>query len=266
MKFVFWSLLAANALLFAFGRGLLGSAELEVREPARLAKQLAPSKLVLLSGQQAREVAGGAALEDTGAAADSGASGDAAPAAGAAAAPAVAPASVPASAPAAASATPATPAAPLFACLETEAFAQADARRFETRLARLELGARQTRLAVPFQEVSSYLVYLPPNGGKEGAESRVADLRERGVSDYFIMQGDSPMRWAVSLGAFKTEASARTMAADLAKQGVQGVRILPRGPQTNHFAYRFRDIDAPTRARVLEAGRGMEATVLHICK
>lgn len=242
LKFVFWALLAANALLFAYGRGLLGSADGEVREPARLTKQLAADKLVLLSGEQAQALAAAAKTDDTEAEAE-----EAAPAAPEPAAP------------------PA-PAAPAYACLETEAYPPPDARRFETRLARLELGARQMRLAVPYQEVSSHLVYLPPNGGKEGAERRVAELRERGISDYFVMQGDSPLRWAVSLGAFKTEASARTLAAELAKKGVQGVRVLPRGPQSNRFAYRFRDIDGPTRARILEAGRGMEATVLHICK
>lgn len=241
VKFVFWALLAANALLFAYGRGMLGSADGELREPARLTKQLAADKLVLLSGEQAQALAAAAKAEDGAAEEEAGAE----------------------EAPAPAAPAPATPA---YACLETEAFAAPDARRFETRLARLELGARQMRLAVPYQEVTSHLVYLPPNGGKEGAERRVAELRERGISDYFIMQGDSPMRWAVSLGAFKTEASARTLAAELAKKGVQGVRVLPRGPQSNRFAYRFRDIDGAMRARILEAGRGMEATVLHICR
>jgi len=241
VKFVFWALLAANALLFAYGRGLLGSADGELREPARLTKQLAADKLVLLSGEQAQVLAAAAKAEDSAAEANTEVEEAPAP-------------------------TPPAPATPAYACLETEAFAPPDARRFENRLARLELGARQMRLAVPFQEVTSHLVYLPPNGGKEGAERRVAELRERGISDYFIMQGDSPMRWAVSLGAFKTEASARTLAAELAKKGVQGVRVLPRGPQSNRFAYRFRDIDGPTRARILEAGRGMEATILHICR
>lgn len=243
VKFVFWALLAANALLFAYGRGLLGSVDAEVREPARLRSQVAPDKLVLLTGEQAQTLV---------AAAKAGEADTAAPSEAAAPAEAEPPAPV--------------PAAPAFACLETEAFAAGDARRFETRLARLDLGARQTRLAIPFQEVTSHLVYLPPQGGKEGADRRVAELRERGVSNFFIMQGDSPLRWAVSLGVFKTEAGARTLAAELAKQGVQGVRILPRGPQTNRFAYRFRDIDAPTRTRIVEAGRGFPAAVLHICK
>lgn len=246
LKFVFWALLAANALLFAYGRGLLGKVDADVREPARLRNQVAPDRLVLLSGEQAQALAAAAKLEEPEAETEA-----EAPAAAAPEQP------VPA---------PVAPAAPAFACLETDAFAAADARRFETRLARLALGARQTRLAIPFQEVTSHLVYLPPAGGKEGADRRVADLRERGITNFFIMQGDSPLRWAVSLGVFKTETSARTLAAELAKQGVQGVRILPRGPQTNRFAYRFREIDAPTRARIVEAGRGFPAAVLHVCR
>jgi hypothetical protein len=236
-------LLCANALLFAYGRGLLGSFEGEAREPARLRNQLAADKLVLLSGAQAQALAQAVAQ---------------APAPAATATGTTAAAELPAA--------PAPAASPLVACVETDAFTAFDARRFKTRLARLDLGERQTRLTVPFQEVSSYMVYLPPQGGKEGADRRTAELRERGVSNSFVMQGESPLRWAISLGVFKTEAAARSESARLARQGVANVRILARGPQTQRFAYRFRDIDAEIRSRIVEAGRGMPAAVLHICR
>ncbi|QNA87848.1 SPOR domain-containing protein [Massilia sp. Dwa41.01b] len=139
-------------------------------------------------------------------------------------------------------------------------------RRFETRLAPLDLGTRQTRLTVPFQEVTSYMVYLPSQGSKEAADRRVAQLQEQGVTSFFVVQGDSPMKWAISLGVFKSDAAAHAEVANLAKKGVQGVRILPRGPQTQRFAYRFRGIDTGIRASIVEAGRNMPAAVLHICK
>jgi len=240
LRFVFWALLCANALLFAYGRGLLGSFEAETHEPARVRNQLAADRLVLLSGAQAEAIAAAAA-----------------PAEEEAEAPVEAPAAVPVAA---------APPSPAVACVETEAFAAGDARRFETRLARLDLGARQTRLTVPFQEVTSHLVYLPPANGKEGADRRTAELRERGVSNSFVMQGDSPLKWAISLGVFKTETAARNEAARLTKLGVAGVRVLPRGPQSQRFAYRFRDIDAAIRNQIVAAGRGMPAAVLHICR
>jgi len=242
LRFVFWALLCANALLFAYGRGFLGSPDGDTREPARLRSQLAADKLVLLSGAEAQAIADAAAATE-------------------AATETTAAAEVPA----VPEPTPA-PASPAVPCVETDAFTAFEARRFETRLAALDLGARQTRLTVPFQEVSSYMVYLPPQGGKEGADRRTADLRERGVSNSFVMQGDSPLRWAISLGVFKTEAAASSEQARLAKQGVANVRILPRGPQSQRFAYRFRDIDTEIRGRIVDAGRGMAASVLHICR
>ena len=241
MRFVFWALLCANALLYAYGRGFLGSVEHEAREPARLRNQLAAGKLVLLSGAQAQAIAQAATPAET--------------------APELTPAPE-----VAAIALPAAAPSPAVACVETEAFAAGDARRFETRLARLDLGTRQTRLTVPFQEVTRHLVYIAPQGGKEGADRRTAELRERGVTNSFVMQDDSPLKWAISLGMFKTEASARLEAARLTRQGVANVRVLGRGPQSQRFAYRFREIDAEIRNRIVEAGRGMPAAVLHICR
>ena len=246
LRFVFWALLCANALLFAWGRGFLGGAEPEQREPARLRNQLAADRLVLLTGAQAQAIAQAAAPAEPPAESSAAAEAPAQPAA----------AAVPAAA----------PAAPAVACVETDAFPAFEARRFETRLKRLDLGERQTRLTVPFQEVTSHLVYLPPQGGKEGADRRTAELRERGVTNSFVMQGDSPLRWAISLGVFKTETAARSESARLTKLGIANVRILPRGPQTQRFAYRFRDIDAELRNRIVEAGRGLPAAVLHVCR
>ena len=242
VRFVFWALLCANALVFAYGQGLLGNLDGGVREPARLRNQIAADRLVLLTGEQAQALAAAAAPPDAGAGAE------------------------PAAPPAAAVPAALAAAAPVLACLETDAFTAGDARRFETRLARLGLGERQARLTVPFQEVTSHLVYLAPQGGKEGADRRSAELRERGVTSFFVMQGESPLRWAISLGVFKTEAAARVHAATLAKQGVQNVRIMPRGRESQRFAYRFRDIDGAVRSSIVEAGRGMPAAVLHVCR
>ena len=244
LRFVLWALLCANALLFAYARGFLGSAEFDAREPARLRNQLAADKLVLLSGAQAQAIAQAATPAETAPDTDS---------AAAAEAPAE-PAPV------------AAVAAPAVACVETDAFAAGEARRFETRLARLDLGTRQTRLTVPYQEVTRHLVYLPPQGGKEGADRRTAELRERGVTNSFVMQEDSPLKWAISLGVFKSDTAARAEAARLAKQGVANVRVIGRGPQSQRFAYRFRGIDTEIRTRIVEAGRGLSAAVLHTCR
>lgn len=235
LKFVFWALLAGNAVLFAYGQGYLGTVEGGEREPQRLKNQLAGERMVMLTALEARAAAAAVA--------------EAAP-------PAVEtpPEPVPA------------PAPQTIACTQAGVFAAADARRFETRIDRLGFRDRQSRIGVPFQEVTSHLVYLPPNGGKEGADKRVAELKEKGVENFFVMHGDSPLRWAVSLGVFKSEAAAQGLVAALNKQGVRGVRVLPRGPQGTRAAWQFRNLTEEERTRLAGIADDFSGVQLSQCK
>jgi hypothetical protein len=226
LKFVFWALLGANGVLLAYGQGLLGQPGDAAREPARLKNQLAPERMQQLTPTQARQAAQSAAPAPQAEVAMS--------------APEPAPEPAPAPVP-----------RNLVACMQAGPFSTADARRFEARVARLGLAPRQSRIEIPYQEVTSRLVYLPPNGGREGAQRRVAELRERGVTNFFIMQNDtSPLRYAISLGVFKSDGAAQKLVADLQRQGVRGVRILPRGPQVTRAGYQYRQIDAAERDRL----------------
>lgn len=226
LKFVFWALLGANGVLLAYGQGLLGQPGDAAREPARLKNQLAPERMQQLTPTQARQAAASAAPQPQ--------------------VEVAAPLPEPAPAP-----VPVPVARDLVACVQAGPFSTADARRFEARVARLGLTPRQSRIEIPYQEVTSRLVYLPPNGGREGAQRRVAELRERGVTNFFIMQNDtSPLRYAISLGVFKSDGTAQKLVADLQRQGVRGVRILPRGPQVTRAGYQYRQIDADERDRL----------------
>ena len=237
LKFVFWALLGANGVLLAYGQGLLGQPGDAAREPARLKNQLAPERMQQLTPTQARQAAASAAPQPQ----------------AEVAAPMPEPAPV-----------PVPVARDLVACVQAGPFSTADARRFEARVARLGLTPRQSRIEIPYQEVTSRLVYLPPNGGREGAQRRVAELRERGVTNFFIMQNDtSPLRYAISLGVFKSDGAAQKLVADLQRQGVRGVRILPRGPQVTRAGYQYRQIDAAERDRltgIADNYNGVEVT------
>ena len=237
LKFVFWALLGANGVMLAYGQGLLGQPGDGAREPARLKNQLAPERMQQLTPTQARQAAASAAPQPQ----------------AEVAAPMPEPAPV-----------PVPVARDLVACVQAGPFSTADARRFEARVARLGLTPRQSRIEIPYQEVTSRLVYLPPNGGREGAQRRVAELRERGVTNFFIMQNDtSPLRYAISLGVFKSDGAAQKLVADLQRQGVRGVRILPRGPQVTRAGYQYRQIDAGERDRltgIADNYNGVEVT------
>lgn len=214
LKFIFWTLLGLNAVLFAYGQGALGSFKTEEREPARIKNQINTDKLKL-------QLAGLAPLLPA-----------------------------PARAPVAAPAAEAAPASVLLACTEIGNFAAPEARRFERQLAPLALGDRQSQEEVAVQEISSHMVMIPPLGSKEAAEKKAGELKAQGVSNYFIMNDSAPMKWAISLGVFKSEAAAQTLMAALKKQGVTGAKIAGRSSAGTRLVYRFRNIDAETRAKL----------------
>ncbi|CAM3095780.1 SPOR domain-containing protein [Janthinobacterium lividum] len=227
LKFVFWLLAGVNLLVLAIGQGYLGSFRTETREPARLKNQLQAGKLTLLTQEQAT-----------------------APAAEEGATP-----------------TAAAPAPPTsYACTEVGNFLLADGRRFEAQVAALDLGDRQSRRNVAGQEISSYMVYIPPQGSKEGADRKAGELKQLGVTNYFIMNESSPLRWGISLGVFKSETSAQSQLASLNKQGVHSARVAPRYSAGKQLAYQFRDLDAATRARLEKIKTQFPDQELRNCK
>lgn len=231
LKFVFWALLCLNGVLLAYGQGFLGAFKSAEHEPARLKNQVAPDKLKVITPEQAQAAGEQAASVET-------------------------------SAPA-----PASAAAPdTVACTEIGPFDSGEAKRFETRLERLDLGERQARISVPYQEVTSRLVYIPPLGSKEAAERKAAELRNLGISNFFIISNDSPIKWGISLGLFKADGAAQAMLASLGKQGVRSARILPRGPMGTRTAYQFRDLDADTRAKVIAIADKVGEAQVKACK
>jgi hypothetical protein len=238
LRFVFWSLLFLNAALFAYAQSYLGTSKGSEEERARIKPQLAPGKLVLLTNAQA----------------------DAAKVS-----PAPSPASPPAQA-AAQSSAPAAGAAKALACIDVGTFSAGESKRFESRLASLELGERQTRQAVQAQDVTSYLVNIPPQPSKDAADRKAAELRGLGVTNFFIMSGESPMKWAISLGVFKTESGAQTMLAQLNKQGVHSARVTPRGPAVTRYAYRFRDIEDDARERIVSVADAVSSAEVNNCR
>jgi hypothetical protein len=98
------------------------------------------------------------------------------------------------------------------------------------------------------QEVASYMVYIAAEDGREGADRRTAELRRLGLTDFYIMPESSPMRDAISLGLFKTEAAAKAYVGQLISKGVRSARIVERTASTNKVAFRLRDLNAADQA------------------
>ena len=225
LKILFWLLLLINGGLFALHQGYLGGLMADGREPQAMANQLQADKVQLLSASAVGALAPAAA-----------------PVAEPVAAPATAPVVAPKMVPVAVAKTS------LIACTEIGNFEPVEAKRFEEQLAALALGDRQARHNV--KEVASHMVYIPPQGDKDGADKKAGELKRMGLSNYFIIQDNSNLRWGISLGVFKTEVAAKNHLANLTQQGVRSARIGARSIISSKMAFQLHNLDAPTKARL----------------
>jgi hypothetical protein len=242
LKLFFWLLLIGNGVLFAMQRGYVGAATPERHEPQRLAQQLQPQTLSILPADSEKlkapvRPAVPADAGQDGKGAEDAAKSDMPASMQADAKPAAPPAPTP------------KPPVKLIACTEIGNFNSVEMRRFEAQLAALHLPVKATAHSV--QEVSSYMVYIPSQEGKDGADRRSAELRRLGIQDFYVMpesQANPALRWAISLGVFKTEEAAKAYIGQLIPQGVRSARIMARNLSSSRQAYQWRNIDPATKA------------------
>lgn len=254
MKFFFWLFLLGNGALFAYHQGHLADFFPKQHDPERMKQQLNADKIQLIGSE--------AALEKD-AASSSASSPATSPASPPVLAGALPPVSTPVPAPQAApqatptpAPTPApqavagtNPAAGQIACVEIGDFTVADAKGFETELVPLALGARQSRRNVP--QVSAYVVQMPPQGSKEAADKKAGELRNLKVTDFYVINDEnSPVRWSISLGVYKTKVAAQKQLDILNRQGVQTAVISPRTGNTNKLAYQWRNLSPDLVAKI----------------
>lgn len=113
------------------------------------------------------------------------------------------------------------------ACVVFAGLSVDQARELTARIARAGTGFKlsETRSDAP----SSWWVNIPPQGSREGADKKVAELRRLGVDDLFIMQDPGPNQFAVSLGLYKSELAATRLLDALKEKGVRSAQITARG-------------------------------------
>ncbi|HJV74609.1 MAG TPA: SPOR domain-containing protein [Noviherbaspirillum sp.] len=154
--------------------------------------------------------------------------------------------------------------AEVLACIEIGNFNPEDAKRFSTQLAALALGERVSQRSI--QEVSSHMVFIPPQGDRETAERKAEQLRQLGVTDFFIIQDNPALRWGISLGVFKQEEAARAHLAQLNRQGVRSARIVQRGANTGMVAFQLRKIDAQAKGALDNIKAGFPKQSMRECE
>lgn len=139
-------------------------------------------------------------------------------------------------------------------CAEIGRFSKSEATGFEQQLPSLSLNPEDISLT-PVQEGSTYMVFIPPSADQKAADAKIAELKEKGIQSYYLIKDQSKLRWAISLGVFKTQEAAANYAAEVEKAGVTGLQIAPRGTAVEKLVYRLNNLNEE-QLRALEAIMG----------
>jgi hypothetical protein len=139
---------------------------------------------------------------------------------------------------------PAVPAA----CLEWGIFAGPNVARAEGALSRLELPAGQVERVLA--DAGGYWVHVPPLKTKAEVDRKARELRDLGVTEFFVVQDAGQWRNAISLGIFRTDEAAQTFLAKLKQQGVRSAIAARRENFLKQVAFYVREPDEATVARV----------------
>ncbi len=134
------------------------------------------------------------------------------------------------------------------ACMEWGAFSGATVARADAAMAELALPAAQVkRLTV---DASGFWVYIPPLKSRDEAEKAGKALKELGVTEYSVVQDQTPMRHAISLGIFRTDEAAQVFLKSLEKKGVTNAIAEKRDNFLKQVVFIVREPAAATVAKL----------------
>jgi hypothetical protein len=229
MRLAVFLLLLANGLLFAYAR--LDQAS--VSEPGRLAGQIQPDSIKLLTPQQVAALgldrspiaARAQAQAQTQAQAQAQGTGSV-PEPGASPPPSHSQAAAPAQGVAQTSTqAPAQPSTPADVCTQWGPFSDADRAKAQADLDALKLGRQLSQH--PVTVTDAWWVSLGPMPTRAAADRRVTELRALSIGDLSVVDSGNG-QFAVSLGIFRTQNAASARVQALAARGITEAHAAPR--------------------------------------
>jgi len=228
-KWIVWLLLLANLALFGWMRWGIQLTEDADSGPTQAA--LHPEKIKLLDLLPASAPESGSA---------SGTSLPLSPvSAPAASASQVAPASLPEP-----EASAVVKSANLPSCAEWGEFSGDDLTRARAALSLLKLGDNLSQHSVEHNH--GYWVYIPPMKKRANVEKKIAQLKQRGVKDYFVVQEKGKWMNAISLGVFKTKDAADKFVITLHNKDVHSAKVGERMSKLKYTVFLIKDLDSGT--------------------
>ncbi len=133
-------------------------------------------------------------------------------------------------------------------CMEWSDFSGTDLKRANEALATMALGNKLSQRPVEYN--IGYWVYIPPMKDKAAINNKIAQLKARGIEEYFVVQEAGEWQHAISLGVFKSEDAAQKFLESLASKDVRSAKIGERASKLRATIFVFNGIDAQTASKL----------------
>jgi len=134
------------------------------------------------------------------------------------------------------------------ACMEWGEFSGNDLARATSALSALRLDNNLTQRQI--EHISGYWVYIPPLANSAEVEKKIAQIKELGLGEYFVVQEAGKWQNAISLGVFKTaEAAHKFLESTLAK-GVKSAKAGERMSKHMLTVFVLKDPDTGVMAKM----------------
>ena len=128
-------------------------------------------------------------------------------------------------------------------------FSGADLKRSEDALAALQLGDKLSQRQI--EHSIGYWVYIPPQKDKTAVTQKIAQLKARGIEEYFVVQDKGPWLNAISLGIFKTPEAAQHFLDDLRTKDVRSAKTGERSNKFKTTLFALNGLNSETAARLI---------------
>ncbi len=212
LRFLFFLLVLANLLFFAWGRGYLGATE-DGREPQRFSNQMEPGKLRAISIDPQAVVTPEAAE----------------------------------------------------ACRLVNGLTLADAQRLQAQV-QAEGKMPGLKLAVkPVEIPPGHWVFIPPQPNRTAADKKLAELKRRGIANYFLVLDEGIDKLAISLGMFSSQKSADDYLNVLAGKGIKSAIVQLRTPPPEKAQLEVRGVQELLLKRLPELLAGVPDASIAEC-
>lgn len=136
-------------------------------------------------------------------------------------------------------------------CVEWGEFSGTDLTRATAALSALQLGDKLSQRQVEY--AIGYWVYIPPQKDKAAVNQKVAQLKARGIDEYFVVPDAGPWLNAISLGVFRTQEAAQHFLDELRQtKGVRSAQVGERASKLKTTVFVLNGLDAKAAAGIAE--------------